>query len=99
MYVGKEWESIFSRWVFGLEIIYTRKVVSDKNIVTVPAGTFENVYYVEEHTFFGDFPDTEELSPNKYWIAPNVGIVKYEFVDPLFNVTTAYELNTFEEGR
>ncbi|MFC1714986.1 hypothetical protein ACFL6S_15060 [Candidatus Poribacteria bacterium] len=99
LYVGKEWESIFSEWLFGPEIIYTRKVVSDKNIITVPAGIFDGVYYVEEQAPVDDLlPDSEEIPPNKYWIAPGVGIIKYEFLDPFFNVTVAYELRTFEKG-
>ena len=99
LYVGKEWESVFSQWLFGPAIIYTRKVVSDKNVVVVPAGIFENVYYAEEHLAFADLPAEEELPPSKYWIAPDVGIIKYEFMDPFFNVTTVYELSRFEKGR
>ena len=97
LYAGKEWTVSESYTV--PEIIYTRRVVSDNNVVTVPAGVFENVYYIEEQSLFVGFADEEQLPPSKYWIAPGVGVVKYEFADPFFNVTTAYELRAFEEGR
>ena len=97
LYVGKEW--IVSKSLTAPEIIYTRKVVSDNNVVTVPAGTFENSYYVEEYSAFANLPTEEDLPPSKYWIAPDVGVIKYEFADPFFSVTTAYELRAFERGR
>ena len=85
--MGKEW--VVSESLTIPEIIYTRKVVSHKNTITVPAGTFENVYYVEEYSSFVGLPDEEELPPAKYWIAPGVGVIKYEFADPFFDATEA----------
>jgi len=95
LYVGKEWVVSKSRSI--PEITYTRKVLSDNNTVTVPAGTFNNVYYVEEHISITDLPSDGEL-PNKYWIAPDVGIIKYEFVDSMYSTTQTYELEEFRKG-
>lgn len=95
LYVGKEWT--VSKSLNTPEIIYTRAVVSDSNVITVPAGTFQNVYYVEETSFFAGLLDEEQLPPSKYWIAPDVGVIKYEFWDPFFEVTTSYELSKFEK--
>ncbi len=95
LYVGKEWT--VSKSFNAPEIIYTREVVSDSNVVTVPAGTFQNVYYVEENSFFAGFSPEEQLPPSKYWIASDVGIIKYEYADPIFNTTVGYELSKFEQ--
>ena len=95
LYVGKEWT--VSKSISAPEVTYTREVVSDSNVITVPAGTFQNVYYVEENSVFAGLLDEEQLPPSKYWIAPDVGVIKYEFWDPFFSVTTSYELSKFEQ--
>jgi hypothetical protein len=89
--VGTEWIVLQSGFP---EITTTRKVVADKVEVTVPAGTYNNAYLIEEHAFInGGQPLLEK--PNRYWVAPDVGVVKYEFTD--FTSTPGdvkvYELN------
>jgi hypothetical protein len=95
LYEGKEW--IVSKSRFVPEITYTRKVVSSNGVLTVPAGTFENVYCVEEYASIADLP-TEEEEPNKYWLAPDVGVIKYEYVDGISMITKTYELTSFKKG-
>jgi hypothetical protein len=94
LYVGKEWTVSKSR--SEPEITYTRKVVADKGVLTVPAGTFEDVYYVEEYVSIAGFMTGEEAS-SKYWIAPDVGVIKYEYVDPFFETTRTCELGDFKK--
>ncbi len=96
LYAGKEW--IVSKSYTVPEFTYIRKVISDNGVITVPKGTFKNVCYVEEYFSVGDLPaDTE--APNKYWLAPDVGVIKYEYVDPMLNTTQVYELKGFTKGR
>jgi hypothetical protein len=94
LYVGKEWTVSKSR--SEPEITYTRKVVSDNGVLTVLAGTFEDVYYVEEFVSIAGFTTDEEAS-SKYWIAPDVGVIKYEYVDPFFETTRTCELGDFKK--
>ena len=52
--------------------------VIDESTLTTPAGTFENVFQVEETftwTIFGQHIDT---TVSKKWLAPNVGIVQID---------------------
>jgi hypothetical protein len=95
LYAGKEWIVSESR---AISEIVSRKVVSDNGILSVPAGTFKNVYYVEEYVSIADIEGGEDMV-NKYWLAPDVGVVKYEYVDYLSNTTKIYELSDFERGR
>ena len=97
LYVGKE-EWIVSKSLTVPEISYTRKVISDNGVVAVPAGAFTNVYYVEEYALFADLPPDVEILPSKYWLAPDVGIIRYEYSDPIFDTTITYELVTFQKG-
>ena len=94
LHVGKEW--IVSKSRTEPEITYTRRVVSDNGVLTVPAGTFEDVYYVEEYVDIAGFTTGEE-EPGKYWIAPDVGVIKYEYVDPFFETTQTCELSDFKK--
>ena len=96
LYAGKEWIVSKSRTI--PEFTYTRKVVFDNGVLTVPEGTYEGVYYVEEYVSMADLPTDEEI-PNKYWLAPDVGVIKYEYVDPIFSTTVIYELSDFKRGR
>ncbi len=71
--------------------------------VTVPAGTFENVFVVQESFWWGfdvgggmDFSlDTTIV---KKWVAPNVGIIKFTQSQTRNDVTveTVFELESFE---
>ncbi len=94
LYVGKEWTVSKSR--LEPEITYTRRVVSDKGVITVPAGTFEDIYYVEEYVSIAGFT-TDEEAYSKYWIAPDVGVIKYEYIDLFFGTTQIYELGDFKK--
>lgn len=97
LYKGREW--IVSESHIKPEIIYTRRVISDKNTITIPAGVFSDVYYIEETVFFAELLPEEQIAPSKFWIAANVGIIKYEYFDPILNTTVVYELNDFREGK
>ena len=71
--------------------------------ITVPAGTFENVFVVQESFWWGfdlggglDFSlDTTVV---KKWVAPNVGIIKFTQSQTRDDVTveTVFELESFE---
>lgn len=74
---GEEW--IVFQNAFP-EITTKRQVIEDKVEVTVPAGTYNNAYLVEEQAFGqGEQPILEQ--PNRYWVVPDVGVVKYEYTD------------------
>jgi hypothetical protein len=96
IYEGKEW--IVSKSLTVPEFTYTRKVISSGGVLTVPAGTYSDVYYVEEYFSVGDLPPDVEF-PNKYWLAPDVGVIKYEYPDVMFETNIVYELSHFEQGR
>jgi len=88
--VDAEWEVFQNAFP---EITTTRKVVEDKVEVTVPAGVYNNAYLVEEHAFSaGEQPILEK--PNRYWVVPDVGVVKYEYTD--FTSTPEMELKVYE---
>ena len=53
---------------------------------------------MEEYVSVADLPTDGEV-PNKFWLKSDVGIIKYEYVDPFFNTIQTYELSEFEEGR
>lgn len=95
LYAGKEWEA--GRTQTFPQIIYTRKVISDGNTEGVPAGTFDNVYYVEEYPDVPDLPDFQ-LPPNKYWLTPYIGVIKYEYTDLFTGITKVYQLTEFVKG-
>jgi len=93
--VGKEWTVLKS---YGVpEVTYTRKVVPADSIINIPAGTFRNVFYVEEYVSIANAPNDEQI-PGKYWLAPDVGVIKYEYVDLISGVTVTYELSKFSKG-
>jgi hypothetical protein len=95
LYEGKEW--IVSKTLAPPEITYTRRIVSSNEILTVPAGTFRDVFYVEEYVTIGDVQTEKELI-NKYWLARDVGIIRYEYVDAMLNIFTTYELKSYKKG-
>jgi len=96
LYKDKEWVVSKSRTI--PEITYTRKVVSDNNLLTVTAGNFKDVYYVEEYISAPDIQPGQELV-SRYWIAPDVGVVKYDYLDIITGTVNAYELSNFKRGR
>ena len=76
--------------------------VLSEEIVTVPAGTFEHVFQVQE-TFRWNF-DIEnqnfplDITVVKKWVAPDVGIIKFTQAQTRGDVTvkTVFELESFE---
>ena len=77
------------------------EVISEET-VTVPAGTFEHVFQVQESFQWGfdignqDFP--LDVTVVKKWIAPDVGIVKFTQSQTRGDLTvnTVFELESFE---
>ena len=74
------------------------EVLSEETVM-VPAGTFNNVFQVQESfrwTYF-DAQDLDVTIANK-WLAPDVGIVKFTQLQTRFNVTVEvlFELESFE---
>lgn len=96
LYAGKEW--VVSKTYVPPEVVYTRKVISVDGVITVPAGTYAGVYYVEEYAAIANLPDSREIQ-SKYWLAPYVGVVKYEYLDPIFNNIEVYELGNFKKSK
>ncbi len=96
--LGKEW-TVFEKTTPPTTRVIRR--VIDANVsVTVPAGSYDNAYLVEEEIVglsqgealkpVGNPPTRLELSryePAKYWVVPNVGVVKYQYTY-LTEVTT-----------
>ena len=76
--------------------------VLSEETVTVPAGTFEHVFQVQESFRWGfdignqDFP--LDLTIVKKWIAPDVGIIKFTQSQTRGDLTvdTVFELESFE---
>lgn len=76
--------------------------VLSEETVTVPAGTFEHVFQVQESFWWGfdignqDFP--LDITVVKKWIAPDVGIVKFTQSQTRGDLTvdTVFELESFE---
>ena len=92
--VGNQW-TVFEKNT-PPKVTAIRQVNADNVRVTVPAGTYENTYLIEEFVHIGE---NENIafgeSDAKYWIAPNIGIVKYEYKDYSINpegVKKVYEL-------
>ena len=73
--------------------------VLSEETVTVPAGTFDNVFQVQE-SFRWTFFDVQDLNVTvaKKWLAPDVGIVKFTQQETRFNDTVEvfFELESFE---
>lgn len=76
--------------------------VLSEETVTVPAGTFENVFQVQESFRWGfdignqDFP--LDITVVKKWIAPDVGIIKFTQSQTRGELTveTVFELDSFK---
>ncbi len=87
--IGKEWTVFETKTSSTHRVI--RRVVNANVSVTVPAGSYNEAYLVEEEIvglsrlpalkLSDDFqtltPDNYE--PAKYWVVPNVGVVKYQY--------------------
>lgn len=95
IYESKEWQ-VTKLYTFP-GLTYTRKVISGNNIVSVRAGRFENVFYIEEYV--STEIDTEEQLIAKYWITANIGIIKYQYLDTQDGSIKEYELLKFKSAK
>jgi len=91
LYEGKEWT--VSRPYTEPVFIYTRKVVSANENVSVPAGNFSQVFVVEEYVLSDAQQNLGLVST--YWLAKGVGVIKYQYIDPTSARIIAFELNNF----
>ncbi len=116
--IGKEWAVFETKTSPANRVI--RRVINTNVSVTVPAGSYNNAYLVEEEIvglsqlpalkLSDDFQTLEEANyePAKYWVVPNIGVVKYQYTYLLTDRTLAngsvvnllfsgdFELNEFE---
>ena len=88
--IGKEWTVFETKTPPVHRVI--RRVVNANVSITVPAGSYDNAYLVEEEIvglselpalkLSNDFQTLEPTNyePAKYWVVPNVGIVKYQYI-------------------
>ncbi len=87
--VGKEWTVFETKTSSAVRVV--RRVTDADVSVTVPAGSYNNAYLVEEEIIglpqlpalklSEDFQTLEvaNYEPAKYWVVPNVGVVKYQY--------------------
>jgi hypothetical protein len=78
--LGKEWVVFEKMTLPAVRVI--RRVILVNEPVTVPTGSYDA--YVVEEEIVGRQPDSDAgqsfaLPPAKYWVVPNVGIIKYEY--------------------
>ncbi len=73
------------------------EVLSEETL-TVPAGTFENVFQVQESFTWSIFDHPLDTTVAQKWLAPNVGIVKFTQSQTRDDVTidVTFELESFE---
>lgn len=88
--IGKEW-TVFETKTTPVHRV-SRRVIDANVSVTVPAGSYNNAYLVEEEIVdLSQLPalkvsnDLQTLEPTdyepaKYWVVPNVGVVKYQYI-------------------
>ena len=78
--LGKEWV-VFEKMTLPV-VRVIRRVVDVNEPVTVPTGSYD-AYVVEEEIVRRQPDSSAEKSsvipPAKYWVVPNVGVVKYEY--------------------
>ncbi len=95
IYEGKEWQ--VTKFYTFPGLTYTRKVVSGNNVISVQAGTFDNVFYIEE--YLSSDIDTNKDIVAKYWISANIGIIKYQYLDVQDGSVKEYELVKFKSAK
>lgn len=73
------------------------EVLSEETL-TVPAGTFENVFQVQESFTWSIFDHPLDTTVAQKWLAPNVGIIKFTQSQTRGDVTVdvEFELESFE---
>ena len=85
LFVGRKWHVNFEAKLvpelFPLDSGVDEFEVLSEETVTVPAGTFENVFQVQESFRWVYDPDVLDFSLDttvvQKWVAPNVGIIKF----------------------
>ena len=115
--LGKEWVVFEKTTPPTTRVI--RRVIDANVSVTVPVGSYNNAYLVEEEIvglaqeqalkLSDDLQTLEPASyePAKYWVVPDVGVVKYQYTYLSERETTTgevinlllsetYELSQFE---
>ena len=87
--IGKEWTVFETKTPPARRVV--RRVIDADVSVTVPAGSYNNAYLVEEEIIglpqrpalkLSDDLQTLEVAnyePAKYWVVPNIGVVKYQY--------------------
>ena len=87
--IGKEW-TVFETKTAPMHRVI-RRVINANVSITVPAGSFNNAYLIEEEVIglsrlpalklSDDFQTLEptDYEPAKYWVVPNIGVVKYQY--------------------
>ena len=87
--IGKEW-TVFETKTSPVHQV-VRRVIDANVSVTVPAGSYNNAYLVEEEIIgLSQLPalklsnDFQSLGagnyePAKYWVVPDIGVVKYQY--------------------
>ena len=79
--IGKEW-TVFETQTLPLRQV-VRRVIDAPVSVTVPAGSYNNAYLVEEEIIGLSGPSgLQGYKPAKYWVVPNVGVVRYQYTSP-----------------
>lgn len=103
---GNKWEAKFQAQLvpelFPIGEGLDEFEVLSEETVTVPAGTFEHVFQVQESFRWGfdienqNFP--LDITVVKKWVAPDVGIIKFTQAQTRGDVTveTVFELESFE---
>ena len=79
--IGKEWTVFESPTLPPRRVV--RRVIDAPVSVTVPAGSYNNAYLVEEEIVdWSELSGLQSYEPAKYWVVPNVGVVKYQYTSP-----------------
>ncbi len=91
LYEGKEW-TVLKPYTEPL-FIYTRRVVSANENISVPAGNFSQVFVVEEFVLSDNQQNLGLVST--YWLAKGVGVIKYQYMDSSNVRVVTFELNNF----
>ena len=73
------------------------EVLSEETL-TVPAGTFEHVFQVQESFRWSIFDHPLDITVAQKWLAPNVGIIKFTQSQTRDDITVdvVFELESFE---
>ena len=103
---GEKWQVRFeAKWVpelFPLDSGIDEFEVLSEETVTVPAGTFENVFQVQESFQWVYDPDVLDFSIDttvaQKWVAPDVGIIKFTQSQTRVGETveSEFELESYE---